>query len=291
MDGDRESAGVDRAELRMSAASRAAAGAGSASDASRAAATVTAARARTASEPLEPLRLPCSYRELIAQLEHHVRRLAEGRRGEPLAVLEAGCGRQWPLDVQGLEIRLTGVDMDAAALGMRTDLDCAIVGDLRDAQLLPRGAYDLIYNSFVLEHVDGAERVLENFVSWLRPGGLLILRFPDRESAYGFAARMTPFRLHVLYKRWIEGMPDAGKPGFDPYPTHYDRVITRRGIREFCSRHGCRILEEYGSGFYMRGRLGLLRRIGAIGLWTMSLGRLAWRHNNLTYVIRSGEGR
>ena len=229
--------------------------------------------------PLEVREAPAS----LAALDRRIRRL-----GERLHVLEAGCGRQWPLRLEGVSLHLTGIDMDAAALGARRDLQQAIVGDLRNSALVPPAAHDLVYSSFVLEHVAGAERALENFLSWLRPGGLLVLRVPDRGSAYGFAARVTPFWLHVLYKRWIERMPNAGKPGFDPYPTHYDRVISREGIHAFCRRHGCRILEEYGTGSYLRGKLGPMKRVAAIVLWAVSLGRLAWRHNNLTYVIERG---
>jgi SAM-dependent methyltransferase len=229
---------------------------------------------------MRPLNLVCDYPAAVAVLDRHIRRL-----GDTVSILEAGCGRQWPLRLEGVSVRLTGVDMDEAALGARRDLHRAIVGDLRDAQLLPRETYDVVYNSFVLEHVDGAERVLENLVSWLRPGGLLILRVPDRGSVYGFVARVTPFWLHVLYKRWIERMPNAGKPGFDPYPTRYDRVISREGIRGFCRQQGCRILDEYGTGFYLHGKFGAMKRIAAIALWALSFGRLAWRHNNLTYVI------
>jgi glycosyltransferase involved in cell wall biosynthesis len=235
---------------------------------------------------MKALRLVSDPPAAVAALERHIRRL-----GSSLDVLEAGCGRKWPLRLEGVSLRLTGVDMDATALGARGDLQRSIVGDLRDAQLLPRDAYDVVYSSFVLEHVDGAERALENFVSWLRPGGMLVLRVPDRASAYGFVARVTPFRLHVLYKRWIERMPNAGKPGFDPYPTHYDEVISRKGIHDFCRRHGCRILEEYGTGSYLKGRFGALKRAAAVALWALSLGRLAWRHNNLTFVIERAVSR
>jgi SAM-dependent methyltransferase len=229
---------------------------------------------------MRSLTLLREYRETAPRLEAHIRRI-----GERLRILEAGCGYQWPLELAGLEFELTGVDMDAAALQKRRDLKTALVGDLRNAALLPSGTFDVIYSSFVLEHVDGAERVLENFHSWLRPGGLMIIRVPDRDSVYGLVTRLTPFWLHVWYKRWIAGMPNAGKPGFDPYPTHYDPVIARDGIAEFCARHGCRILDEHGTGFYLDGRFGMLSRIAAIVISALSLGRLAWRHNNLTFVI------
>jgi SAM-dependent methyltransferase len=231
---------------------------------------------------MEPLNLLTEYRAVLEALERHLRGASR-----TLTVLEAGCGRKWPLEVEGLDLRIIGVDLDDAALTARQDLARAIVGDLRDPALMPPESCDVVYCAFVLEHVDGAERVLDNFLRWLRPGGLLLLRIPDRDSAYAFAARATPFRVHVLYKRWIEGQRQAGRPGFDPYPVHYDSVVSRRGVRDFCRRRGCRILEEHGSGFYLvEGRMAPLMRVAAIAIWAASFGRLAWRHNNLTYVIR-----
>jgi SAM-dependent methyltransferase len=233
---------------------------------------------------LEPLHMLAEYCEVIAVLERHIR-----STGKSLTILEAGCGRSWPLKLEGLEASLTGIDLDPVALRNRRDLARAIVGDVRDRTLLAPRSCDVVYSSFVLEHVEGAEQVLENFLTWLRPGGLILLRIPDGASAYGFATRFSPFWLHVLYKRWIAGMPNAGKPGFDPYPVYYDPVVSRRGLRDFCHRKGCSIVEEHGSGFYMRGRLGLLMRLAAMLLSALSFGRLSWRHNDLTYVIRTGE--
>lgn len=62
------------------------------------------------------------------------------------------------------------------------DMDVPIVGDLCTVQL-PEGSFDVVYSAFVLEHVQQADTALENFVRWLRPGGLLILRLPERNSA------------------------------------------------------------------------------------------------------------
>jgi 2-polyprenyl-3-methyl-5-hydroxy-6-metoxy-1,4-benzoquinol methylase len=82
------------------------------------------------------------------------------------------------------------VDIDVHALERRKtkvrDVDEVRVGDLRTPTLFAPASFDVIYNSFVLEHIDGAEQVLDHFLSWLVPGGLLILRVPDRDSVYGF---------------------------------------------------------------------------------------------------------
>lgn len=208
----------------------------------------------------------------------------------PLRILEAGCGRKWPLNLGGIDYTITGVDLDTNALEFRKttikDIDETILGDLRSVDL-DENSYDVIYNSFVLEHVRDAERVLDNFSKWLKSGGILILRIPDRNSVYGFATRMTPFWFHVFYKKYIQGIRNAGKPGFDPYPTFHEEVVSRSGIHRYCMKHQYAIKAEYGQGFYLDGK-GIVPTLTCLVVMTVALlsfGKLKWKYNNLTYVI------
>ena len=202
----------------------------------------------------------------------------------PLRILEAGCGRHWPLELS-VPYRLTGLDLDEDALAARKDLDQAVVGDLRTVQFPPR-SFDVIYNAFVLEHVSGAQHVLERFVRWLAPGGMLIIKIPDRDSAYGFLTRMTPFWTHVMVYRYLLGYRWAGKPGHGPYRTYYDRVVSERGLREFCGRNGLPAPELYRMCSYANSRPV---RLAAFLTSMASGGRLSWRHNNLLLIVRKAQ--
>ena len=234
------------------------------------------------------LKLLKDYKEEDDLLEHHVKKLFDGKT--QLNILEAGCGQHWPLKLGEIKFRLTGVDLDKEALAYRVnvsrDLDEAIVADLRIVDLGTR-KFDVIYNAFVLEHVENAALVLENFSRWLNPGGLVILKLPDRDSVFGFLTNLTPFWFHVIYHKYVLGRENSGKPGFGPYPTHYDKIVSRKGIREFCDTHRFTIKEERGLGSYVieSGMRALLIRSIAITVGTLSLGKLPWRHNNLTYVL------
>ncbi len=205
-------------------------------------------------------------------------------------ILEAGCGREWTLDLPDVDYRLTGVDIDAEALRFRHevqgDLDATIVGDLRTVDI-PDGSFDVIFNSFVLEHVSGARQVLDRFERWLKPGGLLLLRMPDRDTVWGAATRMTPFRLHVLYKRWVRREPDAGTVGHGPYPTVYDEVVSRRGIHRYCQERGLAVRAELGSNYHLKFFGPLAPVVGGAlkGAELLSLGRLQADHANLALVI------
>ncbi len=237
---------------------------------------------------LAKLRMVDSWAADTKVLESTIRAL----RG-PLHILEAGCGRRWPLNLDGVEYRLTGIDLDAEALRSRVrevaDLHESIVGDLCAPGMIPANTYDVIYSSFVLEHIPDAEGALKSMFAGLKPGGLLLLRIPDRYSVYGWTARCTPFSVHVAYYRYILGRAGAGQPGFAPYPTYHARVVSRAGIRAFCAQRECEVLAEYGHTYYLDGKdlRALATRLYAFAVSIISLGALAWRHNNLTFVIRT----
>jgi len=210
--------------------------------------------------------------------------------GSPLHILEAGCGQFWPLDLKGIPFTLTGVDIDKGALELRrtqyNDLTEMIVGDLRSVDL-EKNKYDVIYNSYVLEHIDGADRVLAKFASWLKPGGILILRMPDRNSVKGFVTRVTPFWFHMFYGKYIVRFRDAGKTGFGPYPTFYDPIVSRAGIQEYCRNNHFIIKEEYAqrSDLGSQGITGFLMYLFVRSVSLLSLGKLAWEYSDLTYIL------
>lgn len=198
------------------------------------------------------------------------RRLVEGylqhqaELSTPLRILEAGCGRRWAMRMQGIDWELTGVDLDADALAARKsivgDLDIGIVGDLRSVQL-ESAAYDVVYSWWVLEHIAGATAVLKRFVTWVKPGGIVIVRVPDRDSVHGLITRMTPFWFHVWFYRWVKGIRNAGKPGFGPYPTVYDEVIALDGMTLFAEQNGLLLREAVRIGDYRHQGKGLFGRM------------------------------
>ena len=213
-------------------------------------------------------------------------------RGESLRILEAGCGQRWLIDLEGIEFKLVGVDLDPAALDIRlkqnADLDEAIVGDLQTVEL-PANHFDVIYSSFVLEHVERAHLVLENFVRWLKPGGVVVVRVPDRNSFRGLLTRLSPHWFHVWYYRFILHNHNAGRPGFAPYPTYYDPVISRIGMRSFCRDHGLSLRMECGDGSESYGCPGWAATTAEFVARAVSAaagGRVAWKHANLLYILR-----
>ena len=207
-----------------------------------------------------------------------------------LDILEAGCGKRWQLDLNGIDYRLTGIDSDAEALRIRQetsgDLHEVIEADLREVDLKPE-AYDVVYCSFVLEHVAGAAGLLDKMISSLRPGGIVLLRIPDKDSVYGFVTKRTPHWFHILFKRVVKGQRNAGRPGFGPYPVVYDELISVHGLEEYCADRGLTIKSMTGSNYHLDIFPRPLQRPVDLALrafGALSFGRLAATHNNICLV-------
>lgn len=244
---------------------------------------------------LKPIKIITSFKQEKQVLEQYIKQKAKADDSEnELDILEAGCGRTWWLDLGNVNYKLTGVDLDTHALNFRKyhvkDLDESIEGDLCSVKL-ENNRYDVIFNAYVLEHIMDANRVLENFKNWLKPGGLLILQFPDRGSAYGFITRFTPHWIHVLYVRYFApwNNKDAGKQGHGPYPTFYAPVVSRAGIEGFCKASDFSIEAEYGSNRYLTESSGIKAALMKLIVWAvyfLSLGNLDPRYSNLIYVLK-----
>src|SRR5262245_37157461 len=119
---------------------------------------------------MKDVKLLKSWGEDLQLIANAIRERAASR--SPLEILEAGCGKYWPIDIDGIQFKLTGVDIDGRAVELRQaefdDLNEIVIGDLRSINL-GNAKYDVIYSSYVLEHIDGAQRVLDNFLNWLKP--------------------------------------------------------------------------------------------------------------------------
>jgi len=237
---------------------------------------------------MRKIKLLKSWAQGSRLLEKHVKQKATD--GVPLHILEAGCGQNWPLELKDIQFTITGNDIDRDMLLLRkakhNDFDEMIVGDLRFLDL-EKHRYDVIYNSYVLEHIDGAESVLEKFSNWLKPSGLLILRIPDRNSVRGFVARNTPFWFHMFYVKYILGFKDAGTTGEGPFRAFYDPIVSRAGIHEFCRKNRFIVKEECWRESYLdtQGISDILIYLFVRTVSLLSLGKLAWDHTDITYVL------
>jgi SAM-dependent methyltransferase len=228
-----------------------------------------------------------SFTQLVLDYAAH-------RAGQTISVLQAGCATAGDdLDLDALrsnrcDVTVTMLDDDnevtRTAVAGRPDLGPAVLGELRAVALVPRSA-DIVHCSLLLDRISHAELVLGRFVDALRPGGLLLLRTADRETAAGFLDRALPRPLRELTWRSLR----PGEPG--PYPAVYEQLTSARGIQLFAARHGLVISgREVSTRVDDRKRRPVVRaarRLVAAG----SRGRLTAAHDELRYVIRKPEDR
>ena len=206
-------------------------------------------------------------------------------------VVEAGCGRAWVLGPIADDVRITGIDLDAEALRIRVeetrDLDTAIHGDLMTVEV-DDASVDLVFSSYVLEHLEQPDVALDRFFDWLRPGGLCALIIPDKDTAKGFATRFSPFFVHVWYYRWVKGRPTAGKPGYEPYRTFYKPVVCRKGLRAYAEARGHRVVAEIPIRL-QRDDEGLVTTVATRIIKVLSLGRYRDDYCNFAVVLAKSE--
>ena len=238
--------------------------------------------------------------ELDRLLGQEVQRLTASL-DRPLDVLEAGCGRQWTIDLADRALHLTGIDLDREALAHRAnvvgDLDSAILGDLRDAALVAPATFDLIYSACVLEHIPGAQTALDNFLQWLRPQGILIIRIPDQDTVFGFLGGHLPHAFHLAYEKLVLGNSQAGRPGHGPYRTTYGPEIGLRGMRNYCAKRQLIVERVYRTNFgeqpWTRGprfsatnvkwtAMRIAMHVGGL----LSFGRLDATYSDVILVLR-----
>jgi SAM-dependent methyltransferase len=121
-------------------------------------------------------------------LEQHLDPLTK-RRIERLGIssdarcLEIGGGRgsiaRWLSDVVGPAGRVIATDLQ---LGFLTEIDAPNVEVLRHdirTDPFPPGSFDLIHTRAVLMHISATVDLLRRIVTWLAPGGWLLLEEPD----------------------------------------------------------------------------------------------------------------
>jgi len=214
--------------------------------------------------------------------------------GRPVTLLRAGCVT--PLTELGLDtLREGGFDVSVVTVeadhGRRARTvpgtqDEVTVGDLRCIPLPPR-SFDVVYCSLLLDRISHAQLVLDRFAAALRPGGLLLLRIRDRDSATGFLDRRLPrLARRVLWTRLY-----PGEPG--PFPAVYEPIVSGRGVAEYVLMRGLVITQRRTARTALSrpGRLARLLLVTRKLIAWLSRGRLTDAHDEMLFVIRKPEDR
>jgi SAM-dependent methyltransferase len=217
--------------------------------------------------------------------------------GRPVTVLQAGCLAPLrelgisELEEGGYEVSVSVVDADDPCARQVLDqtggaYDDVIVGDLRTVPLPPR-AFDVVYCGGLLERVPHVELVLDRLTGALRPGGLLLIRVVDRDSAAGLLDRRLPGPVrHAIWRRMRPGVPG-------PFPAVYEHAASTRGIASYALMRGLVIAQRSAERTIpaMPRRLSAWVRMACAAISGLSRGRFGHHHDELLYVIRKPQDR
>lgn len=133
--------------------------------------------------------------DLEGHCEAAANALLEGK--SHLKLLEAGCGSASHISFNG-SVYIVGIDIAKEELEQNQALHEKILGDLQTYPL-PEAAFDVAICWMVLEHLPRPKEALKNLFRTVKPGGLLILGFPNLFSIKGVVTKATPFWFHEFF--------------------------------------------------------------------------------------------
>ncbi len=191
--------------------------------------------------------------------------------------LEVGCGKgeliRALLEAQRFEPdMITAIDQSETALLAVKDLPVnRLVRDISQRLPFADNAFGCVVMAEVIEHLSDPQSVLCELHRLLRPGGTLLLTFPNYTSLPWLAVRLAA----QVFKQpqWIVLQP-------------IDHIFFFHSLRNFVQRSGFSLSEAAGSVYFPP----LLYRLEPIAI-TTALNRLglAWLSFHPLLVFRKGE--
>ncbi len=170
-------------------------------------------------------------------------------------VLDAGCGRGGVIELYWENVRqAVGVDADLASLGEHRCLGQLVNGDLAELPF-PTACFDVVLCSWVLEHLERPDSVLNELARVLRSGGHLVVLAPNAWNYVTLVQRLVPGRFQRWLTRRIYGRDEK-----DTFALAY-KANTRRALDGKLVRAGL-MNEEFhlvGDPSYVAGNETLFR--------------------------------
>ena len=207
-------------------------------------------------------------------------------RERPVSVFEAGGGSRTYLDLDNLQVSsMTTADINEDQLRRNAYADHKLLVDLQD--FTPEKTYDLIIFYNVLEHVERADRALDNLSKACAENGLIVIGSPDMYSFTGMVTRFSPHWFHVFYYRYILKNENAGKDGHVPFPTFFHPLTDPRKLPRFFADRGFEM--EYLSQYSSRDFNLIARNRPLIGYPLKGLVALINALTPKAYNARNGE--
>jgi SAM-dependent methyltransferase len=145
-------------------------------------------------------------------------------------VLDVGPGRYPVVSAEERPdgLHYVGLDVSRDELGRapKGSYDEIAIADATVRVPAFEGRFDLVLSRWVLEHVRPIDAALENFRSYLRPGGMMVAYLAGGRSFGSVANRLLGRRMATaVLSRFTYRSPDS------VFPAEYDRCVHRRLVR------------------------------------------------------------
>jgi ubiquinone/menaquinone biosynthesis C-methylase UbiE len=195
---------------------------------------------------------------------------------DEIKVLEAGCGSASQIKFNA-KTHVVGIDLSPEELANNDAVDERILGDLQD-DLLPQDDFDVVVCWMVLEHLARPKAALANMFRAAKPGGIVVLGFPNLASIKGLVTKFTPFWFHELFYRFM-------RHSSRHFPTYLRASILPDRLIRFAEENGmspafCQLAEggvakklrrRYGVADVAFSAMNLAARVVSFGRWQTAL--------------------
>ncbi len=211
-------------------------------------------------------------------------------------VLDIGCGRQSNIVFPDTKWTV-GTDVDAVGLAANQWIDVAVETNIVEADV-PEGSVDAIACIYVLEHVERPDVVFAKMARALRPGGVMVVAFPNVSMPKAKITRWTPLWFHSFVYRRLLGRNDPNTG--DPFETVLDGAIRPDRVERLAEVCGLDVV--FRRDFEDNKQRQLREKFHLVGgLWTLtrrlfravSLNRMDPADSDVVFAFqrRSGIGR
>jgi len=183
-----------------------------------------------------------------------VGRLAENRG----VIVDVGGGARCAFAEECPGSHIIAVDISPSELERNRQVSDRIVADVTECIPLPNNSADVVSSRFVLEHLRGVRRFVEEAYRVLKPGGIFITLFPNKNAPFSLINRVLPtsFARKVAYA-FNDGAAELGV-----FPAYYE-YCSPRAFQRLCREEGftavdVQVMYFQSSYFYFCFPLALL---------------------------------
>jgi ubiquinone/menaquinone biosynthesis C-methylase UbiE len=154
---------------------------------------------------------------------------AEGGR----SIVDVGGGARCAFANECLGSRIVAVDISASELEKNRDVYDHRVGDVTQQIPLSDDSSDIVTSRYVLEHLQGVDRFVQEAYRVLKPGGVFITLFPNKCAPFSLINRVLPTSVA---RTLGYALKDKGRD-YGIFPAYYEHC-SPGSFRRLLESHG-----------------------------------------------------